>query len=304
MASDRELVRAALAGDATCLGLVLERYRADMRAVAISVLGYGPAAEDAVQDAMLTALRSLGSLRDPDAVGGWLRAITRNACRMQLRAARPTLPLDFDLAGAETAEQVLDRHALRDWVWHAIGQLSEPLQVVVLLRHFGPMHSYAQIAAICGVPVGTVRSRLAEARRQLSRLLLDEADTEHGDASVLARRRGDGLRELLRASVDGGLDRAVADLTHAHIELSGWWGTVPDARWLLTFIMRSDAADGVRERVLDVTASLRFTIMECELISPPWDPTHCPPSVLWLVRMRQGWIDGIRLYHPHDQLPA
>lgn len=173
---DGELVRAALAGDASCLGLVLERHRAEMRAVAIGVLGYGPAAEDAVQEAMVTALRSLGSLRDPDAVGGWLRAITRNACRMQVRATRPALPLDGVademVAGGETVEEVLDRHALRDWIWHAIGQLSEPLQLVVLLRHFGPMHSYAQIADICEVPVGTVRSRLNQVRRQLAGLLL------------------------------------------------------------------------------------------------------------------------------------
>lgn len=90
----------------------------------------------------------------------------------------------------------------------------------------------------------------------------------------------------------------VADLAHPDMRMSGWWGSVPHARGLLTFIMRSDAADGVRERVLEVTASPRFTIMECALISPRWDPTHCPPAVLWLVRMRQERIDAIRLYHP------
>ena len=63
-------------------------------------------------------------------------------------------------------------------------------------------------------------------------------------------------------------------------------------------ILRSDTEVGVRERVVDVVASRRFTVMENELISPPWDPTHCPPSVLWLVSMREGRIERIRMHHP------
>ncbi len=298
--SDAELVRAARGGDASCLGLLLERYRADMKAITVAQLGYGPAAEDAVQDAMLTALSSLGSLRDPNAVGGWLRAIARNSGRMELRKARPQVPLDFDVASAETVEGVLDRHAMGDWVWHAIGQLSEPLQLAVVLRHFGGGHSYAEIAAICDVPVGTVRSRLSEARRKLATALLTEADAAHPDAGALVRRRGEGLRALLDASAERGDDLAatVADLAHTDLELAGWWGTRHHARDLLTHILRSDFEDGVRESVVEVVASERFTLMECDLISPPWDPTHCPPSVLWLLSMRDERIDSVRLYHP------
>jgi RNA polymerase sigma factor (sigma-70 family) len=294
--SDGDLVRAVQAGDASCLGLLLERHLADMRAVAVALLGYGPDAEDAVQDAMLAALRSLGELRDPDAVGAWLRTIVRNACRMQFRAVRPVVELQSDVAGGDSAEEVLDRHALRDWVWHAIGRLSEPLQTVVLLRHFGVERSYAEIAAICGVPVGTVRSRLNEARRQLAGVLLAEAAAAHDDAGALARRRGEGLEEMLRAP-HGDLEGTIADLAYPDMVMAGRWGAVP-SRDLLVHILRSDAADGVGYRVMEVTASRRFTVMECELISPPWDPTHCPPSALWLVGMREERIDGIRLYHP------
>jgi RNA polymerase sigma-70 factor (ECF subfamily) len=48
-----------------------------------------------------------------------------------------------------------------------LAELSEPLQLVILLRYFSGIADYAQIAAICGVPLGTVRSRLHEARRTL-----------------------------------------------------------------------------------------------------------------------------------------
>ncbi|GIG23685.1 DNA-directed RNA polymerase sigma-70 factor [Cellulomonas chitinilytica] len=297
--SDGDLARAVNDGDAACLGILLERHRADMRAIAVARLGYGPAAEDAVQDAMVTALSAWGSLRDPDAVGAWLRAIVRNTCRMHVRRTRPVAPLRLDVAAPGSVEDELDRHALRDFVWHAVSTLTEPLQLAVVLRYFGGGHSYAEIAAICDVPVGTVRSRLHEARRQLTTALLDGEAVAHPDVDALARRRGGGLRGLLDAAEDGpALARVVADLAHPDMVVSGWWGTVHHARWLFEHILRSDAEDGVHERVVDVMASSRFTVMECDLVSPSWDPTHCPPSVLWLVGMREERIDSVRLYHP------
>lgn len=297
--TDGELARAASGGDVAALGLLLERHRADMKAVAVARLGFGPAAEDAVQDAMVSAMTSLGSLRDPNAVGSWLRAIVRNACRGRLRAAPHEVPLDFDVVSEHTVEGVLDRHALRDWVWHAIGELSEPLQVVVILRHFGGGHSYAEIAQICGVPIGTVRSRLNQARRLLAGSILTQADAAHADSLALVQQRAAGLRRLLTTAEDGpGLPATVADLADPDVVVSGWWGRAPHARDVLVQILRGDAEDGVRERVVDVVASTRFTVMECDLISPPWDPTHCPPSVLWLVRMHGERMGEVRLYHP------
>jgi RNA polymerase sigma-70 factor (ECF subfamily) len=65
-----------------------------MRAVALSILGPGPDADDAMQDAALTALRGIADVGDPQAVSAWLRMIVRNrrwavqagAARMGVRA--------------------------------------------------------------------------------------------------------------------------------------------------------------------------------------------------------------------------
>jgi RNA polymerase sigma-70 factor, ECF subfamily len=79
-------------------------------------------AEDAVQEATLLGLRRLSQLRNPEAVGPWLRSITRNVTLMGLRSARPTEPLDAGtakLAPGPTPEEVFDGHALRDWIWTA-----------------------------------------------------------------------------------------------------------------------------------------------------------------------------------------
>jgi RNA polymerase sigma factor (sigma-70 family) len=319
--ADGDLAGAAMGGDGSSMGLLLERHRAGMRAVAVALLGYCPEADDAVQEAMLVAIRRLHDLRDRDAVGAWLRAIVRNICRMQRRRARPTVPLDRDDIDAvtATAEQLLEQHALRDWVWHAIEQLSEPLQLVVLLRHFGVPHDYTEIGQICGIPIGTVRSRLSEARKQLNDRLMTDTDGVYEDIGAITSGRARRLRELLRAPFDGGLAATIIDLAEPDMVLSSWWGAVgpegavltregaflaersdgePDGRELLARILSMDAEAGVREQVVDVTASLRLSIMECELINPPWDPTHCPPAVLWLITMRGERISGVRLYHP------
>ena len=298
--TDGELVRLARAGDMRALGLVLQRHRAGMRAVAIGMLGYGPAAEDAVQDAMVAALSSsLGSLRDVNAVGAWLRAIVRNNCRMQLRTRRPSVPLEADTIVTESLDSLLDRQLTNDWVWSAISRLSEPLQLVLVLRHFGARHSYADIAAICGIPIGTVRSRLSEARRLLVDALQAESAAVQLDSGALVRERREGLQALLRdAELAHPLSRSISELTYPDLVVAGWWGQVPHARWLFDYILRSDAEAGVHEHVAEVVASTGVTVMECDLLSPPWDPTHCPPSVLWVIQMRDERVHSIRLHHP------
>jgi hypothetical protein len=67
---------------------------------------------------------------------------------------------------------------------------------------------------------------------------------------------------------------------------------------LLVQIMDSDLAAGVRQRPRQVTAGRRLTLLECDLVSPPWDPEHCPPGVLWLLHLDDDRIRRVRLFHP------
>jgi DNA-directed RNA polymerase specialized sigma24 family protein len=97
---------------------------------------------------MIVALRRLGELRDPAAAGPWLKAITRNAARLQLRSARQHQTLGEQVQSRDpTPDLVLEDHALRDWVWSALETLTEPSQLAVLLRYFTDVGSYQQIAA-------------------------------------------------------------------------------------------------------------------------------------------------------------
>lgn len=298
---DVELVALAQAGDAAALGALLARHEAGMRAVAVSILGYGPDAEDAVQDAMVVALRRIGELRDPSAVGPWLRAIVRNNSRTTVRGSRavPVAEPEWFARPADTPtpEEALEQGAMRDWVWHAIGQLSEPDRLVTLLRYFSDASSYEQIAAVCGIPVGTVRSRLSHARRALSDGLRTAASAAHADVTAASESRWREGRDMIATAMDGDFDRVVRD---------SWW---PDAelvvpggprvgRDLAVEGMNCDLAAGVRQRLRNVVSSGDVLLWETDLISPPDDPEHCPPSALWLQVLREGRVRQLTLFHP------
>jgi hypothetical protein len=66
----------------------------------------------------------------------------------------------------------------------------------------------------------------------------------------------------------------------------------------LVWGMDRDLTHGIRQRIRNVVASGDLLIWEAELISPPGDPEHCPPGVVWLQVLRGGRVDQLRLFHP------
>jgi RNA polymerase sigma-70 factor (ECF subfamily) len=299
---DAELTRCAQAGDVAALGVLLQRHQAGMRAVALTLSGFGPDADDALQDAALTALRRIGDVRDPSAVGAWLRAIVRNACRMRLRGeaelplSDAMLPPSVDMV----PERVVEAHALRDWIWTAMGELSPPLRLVLMLRHFSGVTAYEHIAEACELPVGTVRSRLNQARSKMTSALLTTADSAHDNAAV---RNGATRREAvetLAAAEAGRFGEVVAERWSPHVTLVGGSGEL-GGRDLLLAAMDGDLAAGVRQRPVNTIAGPGVAVWEMDLINPPDNPEHCPPSVVWLMSVKDGLVQRLRLFHPPSE---
>lgn len=302
---DATLVRAARRGDAASLGMLLERHRALLHAVAVGMLGHGPQAEDAVHDAFLIALRRIGELREAAAARAWLLAVLGNVCRAQLRRPGATPVADpVEPPGAADpapVEEAVERTALREWVWAALAQLSEPLRLAVVLRYFSGASSYEAIARICGVPVGTVRSRLNAARTQLAEALLELAAERHDD-SAPERQRALELAAAMAAFERRG---DVAALRQAF---------APDLRFVLAdrverrgldrFAARlaADFEDGVRAHPIRLIPALDLAVLEVRLESPPERPLHCPPAVTQ-VHFREGHATR-RLVSHYAEHPA
>jgi RNA polymerase sigma-70 factor (ECF subfamily) len=135
------------------------------------LMGGGPDAEDAVQEAYLRALRYADSFRGTDA-RPWLLSVVRNTCYTLLRAKRElpaTTPYDEDRhapAAAAGPDARLLRQEDRRLVREALKGLSVEFREVVVLRELEGL-SYKEIARVTGVPLGTVMSRLARGRDQL-----------------------------------------------------------------------------------------------------------------------------------------
>lgn len=306
--ADAELARAAQAGETGALGLLLARHRAALLAVAVSMVGYGPDAEDAVQDACLLALGHIGELRDPAAAGGWLRAVVRNVCRRQY-LSRPERPAGDRLAavlrsGEPDPARLLERQATRDWVWRAMEDLTPPLRLVLMFRYFTGVTAYQDIAQACGVPVGTVRSRLSEARGRLVRGLLATAEDAHPDVAALTRARRRDMTELLAAVRRGEPGPAFAASWAADVEITGPAGSAERGYGQLIRQLDRDQADGVGYRPVNIVASPGLELWEFDLVSPARDPGHCPPGAGWTLHLRSGLVERARLFHRRQPLAA
>ena len=130
-------------------------------------------AEDVVQDAMLRAYRHFEGLRGE--ARPWLLAIVRNACFSWMQRNRPAelaAGADEEAAEAATApadgpEALLARELDRRMLNEAIAALPLQFREVLILRELEDL-SYREIARVANVPIGTVMSRLARARRLLA----------------------------------------------------------------------------------------------------------------------------------------
>ena len=136
-------------------------------------------AQDVAQEALLRAFKFFGSFRG-DSARAWLLTIVRNAFYTWLRKNRPpapTIELDeeaLDLEDASVNADVLNaRLGNVEAVRRALEDLPVEFREIIVLREMEGF-SYKEISELAEVPIGTVMSRLARARKQLQKQLAKE----------------------------------------------------------------------------------------------------------------------------------
>ncbi|MCA1652265.1 MAG: RNA polymerase sigma factor [Acidobacteria bacterium] len=186
-ASDIDLVRLAQAGDADAFGELVERNRRVVFRAALAAVGTPAEADDVAQEAFVAAYQKLHSFRGDAAFRTWLLAITwRKAIDRRKSVTRwlKRTVTSFDAQGEEigdpidrltsrdpSQEQTLSAAELERHVRRLIGTLPRKLRDALLLAGSGD-HSYEQMSAMLGIPVGTVKWRVSEARRVLKQKLV------------------------------------------------------------------------------------------------------------------------------------
>ncbi len=146
----------------------------------LAILGNESDARDAVQDALLDAWRGIHALRDADRFDAWLGRIVVNACRAvgrrrgrsRVREIRIDL-VDDTYPGQRPGTTPDDHDGGLDELERAFERLPLPQREILVLHHL-EHRSVEEVAAILGVPSGTVMWRLHRARAALARALEEE----------------------------------------------------------------------------------------------------------------------------------
>jgi RNA polymerase sigma-70 factor (ECF subfamily) len=191
--SDNHLVQRLRDGEEAAYEVLVRQHAGRMLAVATRFLNSGDEARDAVQDAFLSAFRSLDDFRAGARISTWLHRITVNAALMKLRTRRrhPVESIEeilphFDESGVSTrfprewegeALRLLQRRETRAIVRRSIGKLPLTYRVVLLLRDIEERDT-EETARLLGLTPGAVKVRLHRARLALRTLLAEEFEVE------------------------------------------------------------------------------------------------------------------------------
>ncbi len=177
VSADLDLVRRAGRGDLAAFERVVEERAERLHRTARAILGDDAEAADATQEAFVSAWRALPRLREPERFDAWLQRILINGCRTRLRGRGRVahISLDDALEQRQPGPSVSDQVADTDLLAHAFERLDAAKRSLLVL-HYLDHQPVDAIAGSLGIPSGTVKSRLFEARAALSRALTAEGE--------------------------------------------------------------------------------------------------------------------------------
>lgn len=179
---DSWLISRCQAGEVQAFGVLVEKYKQRAYYTALALVGGHEDALDISQEAFVRAYRAVAKFQ-PSQSGffTWYYKILRNLCanflRDRAKRARPFSEIDESKNFlSEIPDEnydptvIAERNELKDAVWRAISSLNAPEREIIMLRDFQEM-PYKEIAAALDCPIGTVMSRLFNAREHLRKKL-------------------------------------------------------------------------------------------------------------------------------------
>jgi RNA polymerase sigma-70 factor (ECF subfamily) len=168
------VIRRCQAGDQDAFGQLVRLYAGRAIGAACALLGNREDALDASQDAFVRAWRNIGRFDGRSRFYTWYSTVLRNVCISRLRRRRPAAA-ELSVEPAGPAEQtdpsiLAERNERAKRLWRAILRLPLKHREIIVMSHFQHM-AYKDIADSLAVPIGTVMSRLHNARKALRDLL-------------------------------------------------------------------------------------------------------------------------------------
>lgn len=294
-------MHAALRGDTVAFGTVFEWCRPRLRLIALRYCGNTPLAQDAVQDAFIAAFTHLNTLRDASLVMPWLKKITANTCLQLLRKEGSSAATQKIFSHESQLDSEIDRHFENQHRHHLLfdllQRLSDELRACVLLRYFSDCNSYDAISIALGIPIGTVRSRLAAAREKLFRLSHDVDDSS--DQAFGEANRWTEYYRRLWSSVhhDESHRRELFSHIDPEVNIRFTGGKVGAGRCIVEKEIDDDLRYGSNMIVHEVASSGNLSVIDVENVNSTEYADRCPPSSTFVVFREKGQIRRLNIFH-------
>lgn len=181
MSEEQDLVRLAKKGDVGAFGTLVRANEAKVYNLTLRMTGNPEDARDLAQEAFLLAYRRLPAFRMECSFSTWLYRLTANLCidflRRERRRKSMTVSMEDQMGQQEEGmsqwqepQAELERLEIRAVLEQGISRLSEEHRQILLLREMSGL-SYEEIGSLLKLESGTVKSRLARARKQLREIL-------------------------------------------------------------------------------------------------------------------------------------
>jgi RNA polymerase sigma-70 factor (ECF subfamily) len=172
--TEADLVDACRAGERGAFDELVARHYDRLYRLAYTMAGPGAAA-DLVQETFLAALRSFPNFRGESQLSTWLISILRNQYSLFLRGRRKShAPLEEEGSRLAAPEPEPVEEGVR-MVFERVRELPDDLRTTLALFYVEGL-KYAEIARVMECPIGTVRSRLFEARERLKKLCVENSE--------------------------------------------------------------------------------------------------------------------------------
>jgi len=173
--ADRYIINKCLNGDSTAFGMLVDKYKESVYALAYSKLRNFHDAEDVTQEAFMKAYQNLRTLRQWDDFHAWIYAITNNICKMMIRSRSRQPDREFiedqDVKSLHTDKSYYESPML-ELLHEALDSLPETYQQVLTLHYLGGMDG-TEIAEFLGMSPTSIWQRLSRARSLLRKEMLD-----------------------------------------------------------------------------------------------------------------------------------
>lgn len=294
-------VKASKAGDQSAWNYIFKYVHPHLLNMALHICGNTPEAKDAVQDALLIAYLKLTQLKDPSTFLPWIKKICIHSCYRSHKINRhftKNIPIASisDSWWENEFEKKLNVCTQQTQIFDVLAKLPEDLRSTMLLRYYTDCQSYEEISKILSIPIGTVRSRLNQAKYKMYEYWTIE---DHiNERPLLLGEEWNGFYKEYFGNLHHSQQARNTFINHLTKDLkiiAG--GKINFGRMNVEQEIADDLSYGTTFGALNVVSSENITVLEARNINSVEFPDRCPETTVFVLSRLGQTVSQIHLYN-------